>query len=73
MWFVCTARNAFVVAVCTAVAYLAVGPADEDGNGFRLTGEIDPGMPQPRVPSFNVEYTEEGNARFRDILIAFYL
>lgn len=49
LWFVSTARNAILVLVCGALGY-----AFESSGGapFRLIGEIPPGLPAVRVPSF---------------------
>lgn len=60
-WVIGTARNAIIVILCTLLAYILDPelPTDKRKATFILTGDIDAGVPQFQVPSFNFTDTEQ--------------
>ncbi|CAH0563575.1 unnamed protein product [Brassicogethes aeneus] len=51
MWLVSTSRNAFVVIICSTVAYLY--ETNGTGSPFLLTGTVKPGLPDVKLPPFH--------------------
>ncbi|XP_066250801.1 sodium-independent sulfate anion transporter-like [Euwallacea similis] len=65
LWLISTSRNAIVVIVCSAMAYMY--ESQESGSPFRLTGDVKSGLPEFKVPPFT---TVVGNSTktFPDML-----
>lgn len=50
LWLISTSRNALVVIVCSAIAYVC--ETKYGGSPFQLTGTVRPGLPEFKPPPF---------------------
>ena len=51
LWFVCTARNAFVIVIVSVIAF-GIDPT-ASGHKFTMTGEIQGGLPAFKISGLN--------------------
>ena len=52
LWFVCTARNAFVIVIVSVIAF-GIDPT-ASGHKFTMTGEIQGGLPAFKISGLNL-------------------
>jgi solute carrier family 26 (sodium-independent sulfate anion transporter), member 11 len=52
-WYLSISRNALIVMITSAMAFYWI--RDIDPSAFRLSGTVEPGIPDFQIPTFEIE------------------